>query len=343
MSAYSVSALMARGQSLFPGLLLALTVAAAARFLSEHYGAPVMLFALLIGMAFNFLAQDSRCKAGIDFASRNLLRAGIVLLGARITFGDIASIGLTGFLVVIGLIGVTIACGFVCARFFDRGWRFALLTGGSVAICGASAALAIASVIPHNDKTERNVLFTVVSVTTLSTIAMIVYPIAFSLAGFSDGQSGFLVGATIHDVAQVVGAGYSISTEAGDVATIVKLLRVSMLPVVLIAIVLSLAGGEGGGGKVRLPLFVIGFVGVTAANSIGLIPGAIAAGAVSLSSWLLVIAISALGVKTNMKAMLDLGWRHVAVVVVETLFLLAMAFAALESGLLPDTLGRVAT
>lgn len=333
MPPFSFPALTARGQALFPGLLLALTVAAAAKFLSEHYAAPVMLFALLIGMAFNFLAADPRCKPGIEFASKTLLRTGIVLLGARITFGDIASIGVPGLLTVIGLIGLTIGCGFVCARLFNRGWRFALLTGGSVAICGASAALAIAAVIPHNDKTERNLLFTVISVTTLSTIAMIVYPILFSLAGLSDAQSGFLIGATVHDVAQVVGAGYSISTEAGDIATIVKLLRVTMLPVVLIVIVLTMAGSEGGGGKVRLPLFVVGFAAVTAANSIGLIPGAVAAGAVSLSSWLLVIAISGLGVKTNMKAMLELGWRHVAVVVVETLLLLAMAFAALESGL----------
>lgn len=334
MSSYTPAALRSRGSELFPGLLLALTVATAAKFLSEHYGAPVMLFALLIGMAFNFLALDSRCKPGIDFASRTLLRTGIVLLGARITFGDIASIGLTSFLTVIALIGLTIGSGFVCARLFNRGWRFALLTGGSVAICGASAALAIASVIPHNDKTERNLLFTVVSVTTLSTIAMIVYPIMFQLSGLSDSQSGFLIGATVHDVAQVVGAGYSISTEAGDIATIVKLLRVAMLPVVLIVIVLTMAGAEGGRGKVRLPLFVVGFAAVTAANSIGLIPGSVAAGAVSLSSWLLVIAISALGVKTNMKAMLELGWRHVAVVVVETLLLLALAFAALKTGLL---------
>ncbi|TCD13159.1 YeiH family protein [Oricola cellulosilytica] len=330
----SVKSIGSRMSELFPGLLLALTVATAAKFLSEHYGAPVMLFALLIGMAFNFLALDSRTKPGIDFASRTLLRTGIVLLGTRITFGDIASIGLTSFLTVIALIGLTIGSGFVCARLFNRGWRFALLTGGSVAICGASAALAIASVIPHNDKTERNLLFTVVSVTTLSTIAMIFYPIIFQLIGLSDSQNGFLIGATIHDVAQVVGAGYSISTKAGDVATIVKLLRVSMLPVVLIAIVFTMASAQGSGSKVRLPLFVIGFAALTAANSVGLFPGPVAAGAVSLSSWLLVVAISALGVKTNMKAMLELGWRHVAVVVVETLLLLALAFAALKTGLL---------
>ena len=251
---------------------------------------------------------------------------------ARITLGDIASIGVSGLVTIATLIALTIASGFVCARLFSRGWRFAILTGGSVAICGASAALAIASVIPHNDKTERNLLFTVVSVTMLSTIAMVVYPIAFSLMGLSDIQSGFLVGATVHDVAQVVGAGYSISTEAGDLATIVKLLRVAMLPVVLLTIALSLSGARSDGGKVRLPAFVIGFVLVAAANSFGVIPQSIAGGAVTLSSWLLVIAISALGVKTNMKAMMELGWRHVAVVVFETLFLLAMAVVAMESG-----------
>lgn len=312
-----------------------MTVAGAAKFLSEHYGAPVMLFALLIGMAFNFLSQDGRCKPGIEFASRTLLRAGIVLLGARITFGDIASIGVSGLVTVVSLIALTIASGFVCARLFSRGWRFALLTGGSVAICGASAALAIASVIPHNDKTERNLLFTVVAVTTLSTVAMIVYPVLFSLIGFTDIQSGFLIGATVHDVAQVVGAGYSISTEAGDMATIVKLLRVAMLPVVLLIIALALSSREGAGGKIRLPAFVIGFVAVAAANSFHVIPQGLAGGAVSLSSWLLVTAIAALGVKTNMKAMLDLGWRHSAVVVAETLLLLTMALTALESGLLP--------
>ena len=319
---------------LFPGLLLAATVATAAKFLGEHYGAPVMLFALLIGMAFNFLASDDRFAKGIEFASKSLLRAGIVLLGMRITGADIASLGLSTFLTVVGLMALTIGCGFVCGRIFGKGWRFSLLTGGSVAICGASAALAIASIIPHNDKTERNTLFTVVSVTTISTIAMIVYPILFSLLGLNDAQSGFLVGATIHDVAQVVGAGYSISAEAGDVSTIIKLLRVTMLPVVLIIVVLVLArSGASGGGKVRLPLFVIGFAALTTLNSFGVIPEVVTTVGVNASSWMLVIAISALGVRTNMKDMLQLGWQHVAVILVETLFLLILALIAVEIGL----------
>ncbi len=334
MSALSASAFKVRYWPLFPGILLALTVATAARFVADHYGAPVMLFALLIGMAFNFLAIDPRFKPGLEFSSKSLLRLGIVLLGARITTSDIASLGLSTFATVIGLIALTIGTGFVCGRIFDKQWRFSLLTGGSVAICGASAALAIASVIPHNEKTERNLLFTVVSVTTLSTIAMIVYPILFGLLGLTPSQSGFLVGATIHDVAQVVGAGYSISTDVGDVATIIKLLRVTMLPVVLVIIVVALAGQKRSETtSVRLPLFVIGFAVVTAVNSLGLLPGIAAKFAVDLSGWLLVIAISALGVRTNMKDMLQLGWRHVAMVVTETLVLLLLAIVAVESGL----------
>lgn len=327
------SQLQVHARTLFPGLLLALTIAAAARFLSEHYAAPVMLFALLIGMAFNFMADQERTGKGVVFASKTLLRLGIVLLGARITLGDIAGIGTSGLITVASLMALTIGFGFVCAKLFSRGWRFAILTGGAVAICGASAALALAAVIPANEKTERNVLFTVVAVTTLSTIAMIVYPVLFGLAGLSDVQSGFLIGATVHDVAQVVGAGYSISTEAGDTATIVKLLRVTLLPVVLIIVALSTASRESGFSQVRLPLFVVGFGIVTLANSIGLIPAGVAALLVDASSWMLVIAISALGVRTNMKAMMDLGWRHVAVIVVETLFLLALAWAAVSLGL----------
>lgn len=318
---------------LAPGVGLALLIAAAASFLSEHYGAPVMLFALLIGMAFNFLATDSRCALGIAFTSRSVLRFGVALLGLRVTFADIAALGLGSVLAVVGLIALTIGSGFVAARLFGRQWRFALLTGGSVAICGASAALAIAAVIPHNDKTERNTLFTVVAVTTLSTIAMIVYPILFSALGLSDTQAGFLIGATIHDVAQVVGAGYSISEESGDIATIVKLLRVSMLPVVLLIVVLCLRMGKGSttGAPPGIPGFVIGFAALATANSFGLIPDFVAAPASDLSRWMLVAAISALGVKTSLRAMAQVGGGHIGMVVFETLVLLGAALLLIGS------------
>ena len=328
-----------RARALGPGVTLAATIAAAASFLGDHYGAPVMLFALLIGIAFNFLATDEACAPGIAFAARTLLRVGVALLGLRLTGADVAALGLRGVLVVVGLVALTMAVGFAAARLFGRRWRFALLTGGSVAICGASAALALAAVIPPNDKLERNTLFTVVAVTTLSTVAMIAYPVLFGVMGLTDVQSGFLIGATVHDVAQVVGAGYSISEVAGDTATLVKLIRVALLPVVLLGVILWLRTRQGAGpaaARPGIPAFVVAFAALAAANSAGLVPAAVADGASTASRALLVTAIAALGVKTSLKAMTEVGGGHVGVVVIETLALLAAALLLVSWGIVPS-------
>jgi uncharacterized integral membrane protein (TIGR00698 family) len=332
----NASLVLSRTQSLIPGLMLAGTIGFAASYLSEHYGAPVMLFALLIGIAFNFLSNETACKEGIAFASKTLLRVAIVFLGARITLGDIVSLGFGTLLSVLGLLLLTVATGFVCAILFNRKWRFALLTGCSVAICGASAALAVAALIPPTDRTEKNLLFTVVAVTALSTVSMIAYPILFSALGYTPTEIGFLIGATVHDVAQVVGAGYSVSTEAGDVATIVKLMRISLLPVVLIALVFLLPRPEGeeGKSKIGLPFFVIGFIVVVSINSIGFVPSEVASFFGDVSKWMMILAISALGTKTSLKAMFELGGGHIAVVVIETLVLLIAATLLLEFGIL---------
>ncbi len=316
---------------LLPGLLLAATIAAAAGFLGAHYAAPVMLFALLIGMAFNFLHADGPCRAGVDFAAKFVLRLGVGLLGIRIALDDLSQIGLGGAGLLVGLIAATIATGFIAAPLFRRQWRFALLTGGAVAICGASAALAIAAVIPHNDKTERNTLFTVIAVTTLSTLAMVLYPPLFQLLGLAELQQGFLIGATIHDVAQVVGAGFSVSDRAGEMATITKLFRVAMLPVVLIAVVLVLRMTPAGAGQGRialLPWFMLLFLALVALGSAVDLPPALVAQVDTLSRACLITAIAALGVKTSLKALGAVGSGHLIIVVIQTLALLAFALGA---------------
>jgi uncharacterized integral membrane protein (TIGR00698 family) len=327
-----LATLRADAGQLAPGVMLSATIAAAAAFLGAHYGAPVMLFALLLGIAFNFLTEEGPCKPGVDFASRTLLRLGVGLLGLRIALEDLAVIGLFGAGLVAGLVALTIATGFIAAPLFGRQWRFALMTGGAVAICGASAALAIAAVIPHNDKTERNTLFTVMAVTALSTIAMIVYPVLFQALGFSEAQRGFLIGATIHDVAQVVGAGFSVSDRAGEIATIVKLFRVAMLPVVLLAVVLTLrfAAVERSDDKIPLlPWFMVLFLALCVFGSVVDLPAVLVAQVDLASRALLITAIAALGVKTSLKALMAVGGGHLAIVVVETLVLLSAATAAL--------------
>lgn len=309
------------------GLVLAGAIALCASLLAGHYGAPVMLFALLIGMAFNFLSTQEGFSSGVDFAARECLRVGVALLGFRISFSDIAGQGVVPLVVVACLVAVTISVGFVLAPVFKRSRSLGLLTGAAVAICGASAALAVSAAMPDRDGKDGDTLFTVVAVTTLSTVAMVVYPILFAALGFDDRQSGFLIGATIHDVAQVVGAGYSISEVSGNVATLTKLQRVLLLPLVIIVIIAT-SRRKGVSGKAGLPWFVPAFIAIVMINSTGILPDVIVTSAVMASKWLLVIAIAALGIKTSLKAMVSLGGNHVYLVVCETLILLGAACVA---------------
>ena len=306
------------------GLMVAVLIAVSAQFLSEHYGGPAMLFALLIGMALNFLAQEPATRDGIVFAGRTLLRIGVALLGLRIAFADIAHLGLVSVISVIALISLTILAGVAMARLSGRTWHYGALTGGAVAICGASAALAISAIMPKGKISEQDTLVTVVGVTILSTLAMIFYPVLFGAAGLTDTQSGMMIGATIHDVAQVVGAGYSISDHAGEVGTVVKLLRVAMLPVVLIVLTMAMRD-EAKGAPIRLPWFLVVFIVLMLLANFLAIPEALVNFVNGVSRWLLLIAVSALGVRTSLGELRTVGGANMAVIVGETLALLAMA------------------
>ncbi len=313
------------------GFLVAAVVAVAAQFLSDHYGAPAMLMALLLGIAFHFLSEEGACKPGIDFTARTVLRFGVALLGARISVELIVGLGPQLIFVVIAAVILTLLFGLVAARLLGRGWRFGLLTGGSVAICGASAAMAISAVLPKNEHSERNLIFTVLSVTVLSTVAMILYPILARTFEFSDEVAGVFLGGTIHDVAQVVGAGFSVSNETGEVATLVKLIRVAMLaPVVLVISILvrrHANGADAGKRPPLLPVFVVGFLFFATLNSFGLIPSQISDAMSDLSRWALLISIAAVGMKTSLKRILDVGGQAIFMIVAETLFIAALVIA----------------
>jgi uncharacterized integral membrane protein (TIGR00698 family) len=308
---------------LWRGVALSLTVALAAGFLSDHYGAPVMLFALLIGLAFHFLSDDPRIEPGLAFAGRGLLQAGIVLLALRMPVRDLAAMGWLPLAGTAVLIVLTLAAGLALARLFGRSWRFGLLTGGAVAICGASAALAIAAVLPPDEDREADTAFTIVAVTALSSFAMVAYPILFHALGMGEARAGFLIGTTIHDVAQVAGAGYSVSPLAGDVAVLIKMERVALLPLVLIA--LAFFGRGRGSGGLHLPWFIAFFALGLAVNALGLVGARLAEISAFASRGLLVTAVAAIGLRTSLKAMFALGPRHFALVTAETAVLLAAA------------------
>lgn len=305
----------------FPGVLASLIIAVAATFLSEHYGGPVMLFALLLGMAFYFLSQEGRCVAGIELASKRILRIAVGLLGAQITIAEIMKLGATPVITVIGAVILTILFGVLAARVMGLERPFGILTSGAVAICGASAALAISSVLPKGQNHERDTVFTVIGVTALSTVAMIIYPVIIAIFHLDHAAVGVFLGGTIHDVAQVVGAGFSVSEETGTVATFTKLLRVAMLlPVVVTLSFVFHAHNDSKAGR-QLPGFLIVFAALVVLNSMGVIPAPVLAVIKSFSRWCLVTAIAALGMKTSLKAMADVGGRAIALIVAETVFL----------------------
>lgn len=313
-----------------PGVLVALMISAAAFFVSATYGGPVMLLALLMGMALNFLSESGRAVPGIRFTAKRVLRFGVALLGLRIAIGDVVALGLgTVQILVMGII-VTVLAGILAARLTGCSARFGTLIGGATAICGASAALAIASVLPNRPDAERETIFTVVSVTTLSTVAMVIYPALFTALGFGHDTIGILLGATIHDVAQVVGAGYAVSDTAGDTATIVKLFRVAMLlPMVfIVSLVFARSGRSGGGGRFPLPGFAIAFAALVLVNSAGIIPDSAQTHLDSLSRWCLVAAVAAIGLSTSLREIAKVGYRPVVMAASATLALLAFSVAA---------------
>lgn len=328
------AAFFATTKARFPGLLVAATIAVAATFLSEHYGGPAMLFALLLGMAFNFLSEDgTRTAAGIQFSSKGLLRLAVGLLGAQITFTQIMNLGPAPVITVVIAVFLTIGFGVVAARLFGLTREFGLLTAGAVAICGASAAMAISTVLPRGENHERDTVFTVVAVTTLSTIAMIAYPVLISVFHLNHASVGMFLGGTIHDVAQVVGAGYSVSEETGNVATFTKLLRVAMLLPVVFGLSFLFRRSEGTSTKGTFPSFLLLFVALVIVNSLGVLPAPVLETIKVISRWFLVTAISALGVKTSLKQMASVGGRAIGLIVAETLFLAALVLGAVLVGI----------
>jgi uncharacterized integral membrane protein (TIGR00698 family) len=323
-------------KGLIPGLMVTSLVAMAAAFLGSHYKGSMLLFALLLGLALHFVSEDKRCAAGIQFASSTVLRLGVALLGLRLTIDHVVKLGWQTALALLVVVGLTTALGIVLARFFKVDRSLGVLIGGATAICGASAALAISSVLPKSKTLERDTALTVVGVTTLSTIAMVIYPLITQWLSFSAVESGKFLGATIHDVAQVVGAGFSLSPEAGNAATITKLMRVAFLVPTLLVITIVVRNqttdtevSDSAKSTPLLPWFLLLFLIFMLLNSTGVVPVAIQSAASGISQAFLVLAIAGVGLKTSLQSITQLGWRPVAMIVLVTLGLAVMTAAYL--------------
>ncbi len=330
-----------RCRAWLPGTGLASVLALAATFVSNLHGGPQLLYALLFGVSFHYLSFDPQTKPGIEFCSRNVLRLGVGLLGARITAAQIAGLGLTTAGIVIAAVLTTIGFGFLLGRRLGLTRSQSVLSGGAVAICGASAALAISAVLPREKDGDRFTLTVVVMVTVMSTVAMVLYPLIARALDLPPALAGLFLGGTIHDVAQVVGAGYTLNHQTGDYATVVKLFRVALLAGVVLVISATFKGervraeaeskANFGRKPTRQPLvpwFLWMFVAMVGVNSTGVIPDAVRDGVNFLSRAFLVVAIAALGMKTSFKQLSRAGWRPFALILAESVWIAALVLGA---------------
>lgn len=329
-------------RKLAPGLALATAISLvaylAAPVITTVAPIPAIIIALIIGVALNPVAVKPALQPGIAFAVKKLLRWAVALLGLKIALGDIYGIGLPAAAVVIVAMAATVIAGLAMARLLGQALEYGALAGVGTAVCGASATLATATALPDYRGKEADVVFVVVAVNALSTVAMVAYPAICRWFGFSDHLIGVMLGATIHDVAQVVGAGYAVSEPAGNTAVIVKLFRVFLLLPVVMAIgwYFAMRGATAGNAKVPVPVFAIMFLVFCVINSVmplspALMP--IYAPIKTLlghaSTWGLLIAIAALGLGTSFNAVRALGLRHIATVTVTTIVILVVATGGL--------------
>lgn len=332
----------------FPGLAIVAMGTLAAGFLSDHYGVPLTLMALLIGLALNFLSADARLTPGLAFASRSLLRWGIVLVGVRITAGQIVALGPVALLCVVAIVAATLGAGLLAARRLGQDDAFGILAGGAVAICGASAAMALATTLGEKRTTQAQLTLVLVGISAMSAAAMVLYPLVAHAFHLNDLKAGFLLGAAIHDVAQALGAGYSYSDAAGGIAAIVKLTRVALLAPVLAVVAMVLArggGGEGGEGAKGpgvkgpgvkgpgvkgqgVPWFVVGFFVLAGVNSFGVIPPVVATAVEKVAAGMLAAAVTATAIRSPLSHLLEAGPKPLLVILIATLVALALALVA---------------
>ena len=306
-----------------PGLIVVGIGAAAATWFSEHYGMPVILAGLLLGLAMNFVSANPKVYAGLDLAATSGLRWGILLLGTQVTVMQIGALGPLAFAGLVAVMTLTIGAGLLGARIGGLGRYAGLLGGGATAICGASAALAIYALIGKKRLDHEYFTLTLVGVALASAIAMSTYPLIADALNFTDRQAGFLMGAAVHDVAQALGGGYSFSQEAGEVATIVKLSRVALLAPVVALIGLYIGSADGKpkslAAKLKLPWFILGFFALVAFNSLVTVPPFVQQYGLIASKALLLFAVTATAMRSRLEALLDHGWTAMLPVILATL------------------------
>lgn len=315
--------------SLIPGLALAAGLSLLAIKIGSVTILPAVLIGLLLGMAVAGLAARPVFAPGLAFASRDLLRLGVALLGARVTVGEMVEIGAGAAAIAVGGLILCLAAGYKLARAFKLPQELAFLSAAAVAICGASATLAVAAVLPRSPTRQQHAAATVAAITVIGTLAMLALPALAVALGLDANAAGVLFGSSLHEVVQAVGAGFTHSPQAGEVATTVKLVRVACLaPVVMLIGWWSMRGSEAVERPPLLPMFLIGFLFFAALASFGLIAPGTQTLLSEASRFFLLAAIVALGAKIAPRQLREFGWRPLLVIVLQTLVLTGFCLGA---------------
>lgn len=266
------------------------------------------------------------CDGGVLFAKQYLLRLGIILYGFRLTFSQIAEVGVSGIMIDILTLSSTflLAC-VIGQKVFGLDRQTSWLIGAGSSICGAAAILATEPVIKAE---PSKVTVAVATVVIFGTLAIFLYPMMYPLLAhwFSPDSYGIFIGSTMHEVAQVVAAGHAISPEAENAAVIAKMLRVMMLAPFLIflaARVKQLApAGSAQTGKITIPWFAVLFILVAVFNSFHLLPGALVQALITLDTVLLAMAMAALGLTTHVSALKKAGAKPLVMALILFIWLI---------------------
>jgi uncharacterized integral membrane protein (TIGR00698 family) len=319
---------------IWPGLVLVAMISGVAFSARNIPGLTVfspMILAVVVGTIFsNAVGVSLNTQAGIAFCQRRLLRIAIVLLGFQLALEQVLSIGLTG----VGVVALTLVATFcftvVLGRMLGVDRKLAELIAAGTSICGASAIVATNIVTNARDE---DVAYAVASITLFGTIAMLAYPLLAPVLGLDQSAFGLWAGASIHEVAQVIGAGFQNGMQAGETATVAKLTRVAMLaPTVIVLGYLASRFSTGGSNAARAPVpwFVIAFAAIVVINSVIDVPAEARAVIAQVTTALLTMGLAAMGLQADISEIRSRGLRPLVLATSAFLFIACFSLLAIK-------------
>lgn len=299
------------------GLLLTVALAVAANGVAALIPGGLIsggVFALLMGMAINpAIARFGSLMPGVKLASKQVLRLAIILMGLTLSFSQVFEVGRYSLIVMCFTLLAAFGGGYLLGKAFGMNWKLSGLISAGTGICGGSA---IAAIAPTIDAEDKDIAYAISATFIFDILMVVLFPIAGQYFGMTDMGFGLWAGTAVNDTSSVVAAGYAFSDPAGAYAMIVKLTRtLSIIPTVLIFSFIhsnarAKAGAEGAAAQEKrvnlraiFPFFILAFLGMVAVKSMGLIPESAGAPVSALSKFLMVMALGAIGLKTNFREM----------------------------------------